>query len=724
MTPAVDLSVIAPCLNEEGNVNRLVERIHQALAGSAIRYEIVLVDDGSTDSTWNVISDLQALDGERIKAVRHERNMGIVSSWRSGLSTASAGISCLIDADLQNPPEAIPDLWSQLMTGRSHIVQATRSSIEWNRDARYRASRGLNWLLNVVFRDSAHDNKSGFLLAPTDVLLRTLTFRKKYRYPQTFVRVAARSRGYSVGEVETLFEPRRAGKSFLSNRSALRVYFGVLQDVVRAIPEFRVAPLTAVHEHYLPRNRSSQISSPKQASASQLGLDLYFASMPTHAWLLRPSTKDIYYWLQDSQWMSATDLRELQFERLQRLLWHAYINVPYYRSAFDEAGFHPRFFTALEDLGSVPLLSKEQVSANLYMRLFSQTHRKNEMLKIATSGSTGTPFVTYADRQQLEFRFATTLRCVEWTGWRFGEKQVRLWHQRLGMSRSQIVRERVDAWMMRRTFVPAFELDDVKMRHLVDTLNRIRPTLIDGYAESLNFLGQYLKSGVELKFQPSGLLSSAQMLTRQTRSTIESALGAKVHDKYGAREFSGIAYECKEGSLKHIMDESYIVEVVKEGRPALPGETGEVVITDLNNFSVPLIRYRIGDLAQAVDNASACECGRGLSRIGDVQGRTQAIVHCANGRWLPGTFFAHFFKDYEHLLQFFQVIQERHGEFTLRTVKGKHWTQVDWDRMLSHLREYIGDTSISVEYVQAIPLLATGKRTPVVSHVRADFQDL
>ena len=80
------------------------------------------------------------------------------------------------------------------------------------------------------------------------------------------------------------------------------------------------------------------------------------------------------------------------------------------------------------------------------------------MLRVATSGSTGEPFVTYADRYQLEMRFATTLRALEWTGWRFGDRQARLWHQTLGMSRSQIARERIDAWFMRRLFIPAFEI--------------------------------------------------------------------------------------------------------------------------------------------------------------------------------------------------------------------------------------------------------------------------
>jgi phenylacetate-CoA ligase len=137
-----------------------------------------------------------------------------------------------------------------------------------------------------------------------------------------------------------------------------------------------------------------------------------------------------------------------------------------------------------------------------------------------------------------------------------------------------------------------------------------------------------------------------------------------------------------------------------------------------------LIRYRIGDLAVAVDNSIPCKCGRGLSRIGAIEGRTQALVHCSNGRWLPGTFFAHFFKDYDFLIQFFQIVQERKGSFNLKYVHGLQWSEQGWALMIGRLREYVGDTEIVPENVTEIPLLKTGKRTPVVSTVRVDFQDL
>jgi phenylacetate-CoA ligase len=347
------------------------------------------------------------------------------------------------------------------------------------------------------------------------------------------------------------------------------------------------------------------------------------------------------------------------------------------------------------------------------------------MLKISTSGSTGEPFTTYADRHQLEMRFATTLRGLEWTGWRFGDRQARLWHQTIGMTKLQVLRERLDGVFMRRMFVPAFEIDAENIERFIDAIRKHRPVLVDGYAESLNFLATYVREGGSPGFSPQAILSSAQALPDNVREIIEKGFDTKVYDKYGAREFSGIAYQCGHSADHHVMDESYLVELLVDGRPAEPGEIGEVVITDLNNFSVPLIRYRIGDLAVAVDNSQPCTCGRHLSRIGRIEGRTQAIVHCANGAWLPSSLFLHFFKDYEHAVRFFQIRQERRGEFVLKIVKNRRFTASEFDVIMKKLRRFVGsETRIDVEFCDVIPLLETGKRPPVVSAVHDHFQSL
>ena len=457
----------------------------------------------------------------------------------------------------------------------------------------------------------------------------------------------------------------------------------------------------------------------------KLRFEAYFALMPIHAWMIRGrKTRRRYFDLKDSESFSKEELKGLQSERLRNIIHHAYETSLFYQKRLDDLGIKPNDIMSVDDLSKLPFLEKDDVRENLNSGLVSNAISQKHMLQINTSGSTGKPFTMFADREQLEIRFAATLRALEWTGWEFGDRQARLWHQTIGMSRTQIIRERIDAWFMRRMFVPAFEIHNENIESFVEKIRKFQPKLVDGYAESLNFLATYIQMGHVAGFQPIAVVSSAQALPKQTRKIIEDGMGTKVFDKYGSREFSGIAYECIAHSGHHVVEECYIVELLVGNRSAEPGEVGEIVITDLHNQATPMIRYRIGDLATAVDNSKDCPCGRAHYRIGEIEGRTQAIVHCANGTWMPGAFFLHYFKDHNQVINQFQIYQVQKGSFLLRVIKGDSHTDEKLAEIIDGLRVFIGKTTIDLEYVTEIPLVRTGKRSPVISLVTEDFQNL
>ncbi len=226
---AIALSVIAPCYNEEGNVAELCRRALAVLDELGIAGELVLVDDGSKDRTWQEIEAAAARDG-RVRGVRHDHNRGIEGGWQSGLAAARGALVCLIDSDLQNRPEDIARLFRRFEEEQPDLVQAVRHP----RKVRSRRvfSRGLNTLLNVAFGMSLRDNKSGFVVCRPDTLRELLVHRYRYRYFQSFIGAAAGVRGLSVAEVDTEFEPRHAGESFLSNYP-LRVSLRVFAELVK-----------------------------------------------------------------------------------------------------------------------------------------------------------------------------------------------------------------------------------------------------------------------------------------------------------------------------------------------------------------------------------------------------------------------------------------------------------------------------------------------------------
>ena len=719
---ALELSVIVPCFNEENNLDALARRVLAVFEKGGFEGELILVDDGSSDGTRAKIEDLET-KFPNVVGQFHARNGGIAQAWKTGVAAARGRLAAIIDADLQYQPEDLLRLRRDLIETSVDIVQGSRSSIGRERDARYYYSRGLNTLLNLTFGMNLRDNKSGFVVCAREVLEDLMTFKGHYYYWQSFIMVAAHAKGYSYKETETLFENRRAGTSFLAHGGAIKATARSFVDLPKAAWEYRVG--SHFHDLSLPflrRNPAPDRTTPR-TPGRQLQWQAYMATFSQSHWMVTRDVEKYYETLRKTQWLAPAQMRDLQNEKLRRLVRHAYRNVPYYRARMQELKVRPEDVRGQEDLPKLPFLTKEEVRKHLYFDILSENHNKSDLLRISTSGSTGEPFVVFADRAQLEFRWAATLRSQEWTGYQFGDPCVRLWHQTIGMSKTQVAKERLDAFFTRRKFIPVFEMREDKLRAMVREIAEWRPTLMDGYAEALDFLAHYLKSHGEVDVRPKALMSSAQTLPDSSRKVIEEAFGCRVFDKYGSREFSGIAYECEAHHGHHVVSEGYIVEVLRDGRPAAPGEIGEVVITDLNNYCLPFVRYRLGDLGVAMDPAHVCSCGRGLAMIGNIEGRVQSIIQGADGRFLPGSFFAHYLKEFDHAIQRFQVLQERPEEITFSVVKGGRYSEDVLQEVLATFRKYLGASmKIEVRFVDNIEMVRTGKRLPAVSRLGIDFQ--
>ena len=237
---SVELSVVVPCYNEAGNLPELVARLRSVFEKRKVRGEIVLVNDGSRDDTGNVIDALAKTHPE-VVPVHHEKNRGLAAGWDSGVAKATGTYVCLIDADLQYQPEDVARLHRELLHTRVDMVQGYRSSIGRQRDSRYHLSKGLNTLLNTMFGMRLRDNKSGFVIARRETLADILHRRMKYAYFQTFIAVSAHAKGYSIREIETVFETRLVGQSFIPS-FPLRLIVRVLVDLAKGFVEFRLAP--------------------------------------------------------------------------------------------------------------------------------------------------------------------------------------------------------------------------------------------------------------------------------------------------------------------------------------------------------------------------------------------------------------------------------------------------------------------------------------------------
>jgi phenylacetate-CoA ligase len=705
------ISIVVPAYNEEGNVERLCADIAFALQDH--NFEIIIIDDASTDSTFQ---KLQILTKEyaNLKVLRNSSNLGIVKSWQHGLNNCDFKFACLIDADLQIRPTEIRVLLEALDPTIDMAIQGVREHIKGPEIHRNLLSRALNQILNVSFSQRSIDSKSGFVLTQTSLLKEFCNLFCDLEYGQTFLGVWLRKRVPIVVELPVRFYPRVSGKSFITKFTVPIVSLKVFHEIIRVIfnqSKYFVDFLSLYRNAY---------SSLENISVNKR---VYFFTLPFHSWNLSRHTADMYRRLRNVEFENLATYQEIQAKRLRRLLSSAKYHSPHYRvtlSKLDVTQINSENY--LKVLATVPCLEKDTIRQNGDL-ILNGNARFEKLSEISTSGSTGQPMKILVDRFQLSVRFASSFRALEGIGWNIGERQIRLWHQTLGMSPTQILKERLNAIVLRRHFVPAFKIEEKKVQQLVDKVNRFKPSIIEGYAESLNMISLFSTS--QAKWSPKAILSSAQELTDSTRKNIEKIFSTKVLDKYGAREFSGIAYECTKQVGMHILMESYIVEILLNGHHVEPGETGEVFITDLNNSVFPLIRYRIGDLATLSSDSSTCECGRSTTKLTKIIGRTQALIKGSNGVLVPGTYFSHLFKDFTEYIASYQVHQDTKSRITIKLIPTLSYSQKMDATIVSLLRETLGhNTNIKLEIVTNIPLGPTGKRQSVVSEIYDDFQNL
>lgn len=178
-----------------------------------------------------------------------------------------------------------------------------------------------------------------------------------------------------------------------------------------------------------------------------------------------------------------------------------------------------------------------------------------------------------------------------------------------------------------------------------------------------------------------------ETLTAGIRDATRKSLGVEIADTYSSREVGPIALQCPESGMYHIMSESLIVELLDEqGKPCLPGQVGRVVITDLHNFATPLIRYDIGDYAEA---GAACPCGRGLPMLKRIVGRERNMLLLPDGRRHWPLVGAYHYRDIAPIRQY-QVIQRNREMIEVRLVSDTPLSGTQETRLTELVRDNLG----------------------------------
>ncbi len=436
---------------------------------------------------------------------------------------------------------------------------------------------------------------------------------------------------------------------------------------------------------------------------------------PLHERLVGRRTFEFLRRLEKEQWASPEELKRMRLEKLQALLMHAQKSIPFYGRRFADAGFDPKGLGDFKDLEKLPLLNKAEIRKNLKDMLWNQC--PGGLFRYNTGGSSGEPLVFYFDRRRQAYDAAARAMSHRWWGIDIGDRELYLWGSPLEITKQDRLKELRDR-LTNQLLLSAFEISADRIPQFVHAFRRFRPDCVFGYPSTIDLFCRMAATqgyrlddvGVRVVF------CTAEVLYDHQRESIASHFGGvPVVDSYGSREGGFINHQCPKGSY-HVMDSNYVLEFLRDGKPVAPGEDGEIVITHLDAWGMPFIRYRTGDVASSREGL--CACGRGFSLMSKVRGRSTDFVVTPDGRWQHGLSVIYVVRDIEGVDQF-KIIQEDVDDVRVLLKVHQELYPADGDlRIVRGFKKRMGETvKVRVEHVSDIPPEASGKYRYVVSRV-------
>ncbi len=332
--------------------------------------------------------------------------------------------------------------------------------------------------------------------------------------------------------------------------------------------------------------------------------------------------------LEESQWWSPEDLRNMQDRKLALLLKTANKHCPYYARLFHRQRLDPTIQKPREVLSRLPLLDKQTIRDNL--EAITNHRVPGGTIRFNTGGSTGEPLVFYVDRRRVGYDKAARILTHQWFGADPGQRETYLWGSPVEL-RTQDHLKRFRDIITNEMLLEAFNLSPQSMTSYLQRIHTFDPVSIFGYPSSLTTFAEYCRecdrtfNGVSLK----AVFVTGEPVSPKQRQIIHDFFRAPVANCYGSRDGGFIAHECPHGQM-HIFDQNLIVETVDTLGNTLPiGSEGEIVITHLDALATPLLRYRTGDVGRLLEGQ--CSCGRGMALMAQVKGRQTDQLVAADG---------------------------------------------------------------------------------------------
>ena len=423
--------------------------------------------------------------------------------------------------------------------------------------------------------------------------------------------------------------------------------------------------------------------------------------------------------LRKNAWLKRSELERIQQKKLRAIVKHAYHNVPFYHKLFDSVGVKPEDIKTIDDLSKIPIVTKSQIQ-RAESDFIARDIDTSKCTERKTSGSTGLPLKVVRCGEESSIGGATYSRLYKENGLRREDVVYALTSptnvpdiKDRGLFYS-IVYNLAEKSLGKPTYkyVSVFE----NMKNQLSILKKTNPTVISGYSMSIKLLAMAVKdSGINTL--PRLIFTASELLDAESIKIISSAFGVNPTDFYATIENDVVAWECSEHAGYHTNIDTLAIEFIKDNEIVAAGEKGEVILTNLYAYAMPLIRYKIGDVG--IPSDEECPCGRGLPLMDLIEGRADDFVKVPSGR-----IFSPIAVDYLILssgkIAHFRIIQEKEDRFTIELVKGKDFSEDVIYQIEARFKQVLGD-DIQIEFkiVDEITREESGKLRSVVSKVKA-----
>lgn len=420
-----------------------------------------------------------------------------------------------------------------------------------------------------------------------------------------------------------------------------------------------------------------------------------------------PSYFSARYFFEKSQYFDRNTQEKATLKKIHDIIEYCRKHVPAYKKLLGDITASD--INSLSCMQKLPVVTKKMLKDE---KLDFRSKERHSLTTIKTTGgSTGQPVTIIKSRYAMGLELAATWRGYSWAGINIGDKQARFWGTPLS-KKGKFQAGLIDFVCHRQRF-SAFAYSHQALQSYTEKLKKFKPDYYYGYVSMLNEYADYIKENkITFESYPKAIITTAEILSEEVRYKLESVFHTSVYNEYGCGELGTIAHECQEGGL-HLSTENMYVEILdNKGNYCSPGQLGEIIVTELNNTAMPLIRYQLGDLGML--SSESCKCGKGLPTLKDIKGRSYETIKLEDGRMFHGEFFMYIFEGAKRRglgVAQFQVIQSARNSFNIKLVitsnEGKEALE---GYITSEIKAVMGNKlSIEYDYVDNIPRQQSGK---------------